>query len=103
MRIQATGSSGPLVDTRKGLGLTSLAKVVPTVFETARQQQGSYETFLHTAVGAEVTGRAHRAYHRRARPAPPPPTKSVEPFPFAFQPTRSDPPIHHSPPLPSLS
>ncbi len=90
MTIQATGSSGPLVDTLKGLGLTSLAKVVPTVLETARQQQWSYETFLHTAVGAEVTGRAQRAYERRVRAAHLPSTKSVESFAFAFQPTRSE-------------
>src|SRR5260370_9750813 len=93
MTIQATGSSGPLVDTRKGLGLTSLAKVVPTVFETARQHQGSYETFLHTAVGAELTGRAQRAYDRRVRAAHLPPTKSVETFAFVVQPSRSGPPI----------
>ncbi len=90
MTIQATGSSGPLVDTLKGLGLTSLAKVVPTVLETARQQQWSYETFLHTAVGAEVTGRAQRAYERRVRAAHLPSTKSFESFDFAFQPTLSE-------------
>src|SRR5260370_10823786 len=90
MTIEAPGSWGPLVDPLKGLGLTSFAKVVPTVFETARQQQWSYETFLHTAVGAEVTGRAQRAYERRVRAAHLPSTKSVESFDFAFQPTLSE-------------
>src|SRR5260370_15107770 len=90
MTTKATGCQAPLVDPGKGLGLPSLAKAVPPVFETARQQQGSYETFLHTAVGAEVTGRAQRAYERRVRAAHLPSTKSVESFAFAFQPTRSE-------------
>src|SRR5260370_3121450 len=90
MASQSPGSWGPRVDTRKGLGLPSLAKVVPAVVEAARQQQGTYETFLHPAVGAEVTGRAQRAYERRVRAAHLPSTKSVESFAFAFQPTRSE-------------
>ena len=69
MTIQATGSPGPMADALKGLGLTSLAKVVPAVLERARQQPWSDETFLHEAVGAEVTGRAQRAYERRVRAA----------------------------------
>ncbi len=47
-----------LVESLKGLGLTSLAKVVPGVLETARHEQWPYETFLAQAVGAEVQGRA---------------------------------------------
>src|SRR5262245_61167565 len=90
MTLHVSGSPGPMVDALKGLGLTSLAKVVPTVLETARQQQWSYETFLHEAVGAEVTGRAQRAYERRVHAAHLPATKSLESFDFTFQPTLSE-------------
>src|SRR5262245_40525988 len=78
-----------LADALKGLGLTSLARAVPAVLETARQQQWAYETFLHQALGTEVTGRAQRAYERRVRAAHLPATKSLESFDFAFQPTLS--------------
>ena len=48
----AEASATALVVTRKGLGLTALAKTVPEVLETARQHQ--CETFLAQAVGAEI-------------------------------------------------
>src|SRR5262249_43689779 len=70
-----------------GVGLTTLAKVVPTVLETARQEQWSYETLLQQAVGTELAGRAERAYHRRVRAAHLPSGKSLEGFDFAFQPS----------------
>jgi DNA replication protein DnaC len=73
----------------KGLGLTTLAKVVPTVLETARQEQWSYETLLQQAVGAELAGRAERASQRRVRAAHLPAVKSLEGFDFAFQPALS--------------
>jgi DNA replication protein DnaC len=73
----------------KGLGLTTLAKLVPTVLETARQEQWSYETLLQQAVGAERAGRAERAYLRRVRAAHIPAAKSLEGFDFAFQPSLS--------------
>jgi DNA replication protein DnaC len=73
----------------KGLGLTTLAKVVPTVLETARQEQWSYETLLQQAVGTELAGRAERAYQRRVRAAHLPSVKSLEGFDFAFQPSLS--------------
>jgi DNA replication protein DnaC len=73
----------------KGLGLTTLAKQVPTVLEAARQQQWSYETLLQQAVETEVVGRAERAYERRVRAAHLPAAKSLESFDFAFQPTLS--------------
>ena len=64
------GSAGnELVDHLKGLGLTSLAKVVPGVLDTARQQQWSYEAFLEQALGVERHGRAMRAHERRVRAA----------------------------------
>lgn len=78
-----------LVDALKGLGLTSLAKVVPSVLEAARQQQWPYEAFLQHAIGAEVEGRAERAHARRIRAAHLPSAKSLESFDFAFQPTLS--------------
>jgi DNA replication protein DnaC len=79
-----------LVETLKALGLTSLAKAVPGVLETARQQQWPYETFLAQAVGAEVAGRAERAHARRVRAAHLPSAKSLESFDFAFQPSLSE-------------
>src|SRR5262245_8855752 len=73
-------------DALKGLGLTTLAKVVPSVLETARQEQWSYEMLLQQAVGVELAGRAERAYARRVRAAHLPAAKSLEGFDFAFQP-----------------
>jgi DNA replication protein DnaC len=85
-----TPGTSALVGTLKGLGLTSLAKVVPTLLETARQQQWPYETLLAQAVEAELAGRAERAYARRVRAAHLPTTKSLESFDFAFQPSLSE-------------
>jgi DNA replication protein DnaC len=87
--VAAEVSATALVDTLKGLGLTSLAKTVPDVLEAARQQQWPYETFLAQAVGAEMAGRAERAYARRVRAAHLPAAKSLDSFDFAFQPTLS--------------
>jgi DNA replication protein DnaC len=78
-----------VADALKGLGLTTLAKLVPTLLETARQEQWAYEMLLQRAVGAELAGRAERAYARRVRAAHLPTTKSLESFDFAFQPTLS--------------
>ena len=89
----AAGTQGPVhpavAAALKGLGLTTLAKLVPSVLETARQEQWSYETLLQQAVGAEVAGRAERAYDRRVRAAHLPAAKSLESFDFAFQPALS--------------
>jgi len=62
---------------------------VPSVLETARQEQWSYEMLLQQAVGAELAGRAQRAYERRVRAAHLPAAKSLEGFDFAFQPALS--------------
>jgi DNA replication protein DnaC len=78
-------------DLFKELGLTSLAKRLPTVLEQARQGQPSYELFLQQALQAEVDGRKQRAQERRRRAAHLPTTKSVENFDFSFQPTLSQP------------
>jgi DNA replication protein DnaC len=83
-------SSGELVDHLKGLGLTSLAKVVPGVLDAARQQQWSYEAFLAQALGVERQGRALRAHERRVRAAHLPATKSLESFDFSYQPSLSE-------------
>jgi len=81
--------SPAVAEALKGLGLTTLAKLVPMVLETARQEQWSYETLLQQAVGAELAGRAERAYARRIRAAHLPAAKSLESFDFAFQPALS--------------
>lgn len=53
----------------KGLGLTSLSQALPLLLDDARQQQISYELFLHRALGAEMNGRLDRAVERRLRAA----------------------------------
>lgn len=83
-------ASSELVDHLKGLGLTSLAKVVPGVLDAARQQQWSYEAFLAQALGAERQGRAVRAHERRVRAAHLPASKSLESFDFSYQPALSE-------------
>jgi DNA replication protein DnaC len=89
MALSPGALSPAVAEALKGLGLTTLAKVVPTVLETARQEQWSYETLLQQAVGAELAGRAQRAYERRVRAAHLPAAKSLEGFDFAFQPALS--------------
>lgn len=75
----------------KELGLTSLAKHLPTVLERARQTQPSFEAFLQQALQTEVDGRKQRAQERRVRAAHLPTPKSLEAFDFSFQPTLSQP------------
>ena len=45
----------------KRLGLTQLARVLPTLLDEARQQQLSYDAFLRQALEAELGGRQQRA------------------------------------------
>jgi DNA replication protein DnaC len=74
----------------KPLGLTQLEKVLPTLFETARQEQWTYEQFLQRALAAEVEGRDRRAAERRMTAAHLPTIKTLEAFDFAFQPDLSE-------------
>ena len=74
----------------KQLGLTQLARVLPTLVEEARQQQLSYEAFLRHAVEAEIHGRQQRALERRLRAARLPGRVRLEAFDFSFQPTLSE-------------
>ena len=97
------GSLGPergseplavLPDALRRLGLTTLAAALPQLLETARAQQWTYDVFLQQAVGAEVQGRAQRAYERRVRAAHLPGSAlstSLESFDFGFQPSLSAP------------
>src|SRR5256885_11427294 len=74
----------------KHLGLTQLEKVLPTLFETARLEQWTYELFLTRAIAAEMEGRDRRAAER-GRPAARLPTlKTLEAFDFSFQPSLSE-------------
>lgn len=77
-------------DLLKTLGLTSLARLLPTVLDQAQQTQPTYETFLQHALLAEVAGRAQRAQERRVRAAHLPTPKTLEAFDFSFQPTISE-------------
>ncbi len=67
----------------KQLGLTQLEKALPTLFETARQEQWTYEQFLKQAVGAEIEGRDRRAAERRMSAARLPVAKTLEGFDFS--------------------
>ena len=71
----------------KHLGLTQLEQALPALFETARQEQWTYETFLGRAIAAEIEGRDRRAAERRMSAARLPALKTLEAFDFAFQPT----------------
>src|SRR5713226_3910350 len=75
----------------KHLGLTQLEKVLPTLFETARQEQWTYELFLTRALGAEIEGRDRRAAERRMTAARLPTLKTLEAFDFtdSSQPLRT--------------
>src|SRR5438128_7642557 len=74
----------------KQLGLTQLEQALPALFETARQEQWTYETFLGRAIAAEIEGRDRRAAQRRMTAARLPTLKTLEAFDFAFQPTLSE-------------
>lgn len=74
----------------KRLGLTQLARALPSVLEQARQQQLSYDAFLAQALTVEVEGRQQRALERRLRAARLPRRVRLESFDFRFQPTLSE-------------
>ncbi|HEU5382451.1 MAG TPA: IS21-like element helper ATPase IstB [Ktedonobacteraceae bacterium] len=74
----------------KQLGLTQLEQVLPALFETARQEQWTYEQFLQRALAAEVEGRDRRAAERRMAAAHLPVVKTLEAFDFSFQPGLSE-------------
>jgi DNA replication protein DnaC len=77
-------------DVLKSLGLTQLARQLPTLLDEARQQQVSYEAFLLHALSTEVAGRQQRALERRIRAAHLPRQASLDTFDFSFQPTVSE-------------
>src|SRR5690348_10265002 len=74
----------------KQLGLTQLEKALPMLFETARQEQWTYEQFLNRAIAAELEGRDRRAAERRMTAARLPAIKTLEAFDVSFQPGLSE-------------
>src|SRR5436309_6684709 len=74
----------------KQLGLTQLEQALPTLYETARQEQWTYETFMNRAIAAEIEGRDRRAAERRMTAAHLPVIKTLEAFDFTFQPELSE-------------
>lgn len=72
------------------LNLTSLPARLPSLLEAARQQQLSYEAFLHSALTAEVEERQQRAQTRRLRAARLPFAADLDRFDFRFQPSISE-------------
>jgi DNA replication protein DnaC len=77
-------------DQLKRLGLTQLARVLPTLLDEARQQQLSYDAFLRQALDAELGGRQQRALERRIRAAHLPRRVRLDAFDFSFQPSLSE-------------
>jgi DNA replication protein DnaC len=74
----------------KQLGLTQLEQALPTLYEMARQEQWTYETFFSRAIAATIEGRDRRAAERRMTAARLPALKTLEAFDFRFQPTLSE-------------
>ncbi|MFL5695961.1 MAG: IS21-like element helper ATPase IstB [Ktedonobacteraceae bacterium] len=74
----------------KHLGLTQLEQALPALYETARQEQWTYETFMNRAIAAEIEGRDRRAAERRMTAARLPAIKTLEAFDFPFQPDLSE-------------
>ncbi len=74
----------------KHLGLTQLEKALPALYETARQEQWTYESFMNRAIAAEIEGRDRRAAERRMTAARLPAIKTLETFDFTFQPDLSE-------------
>lgn len=74
----------------KRLGLTQMARALPSLLDQARAQQLSYDAFLRQALEAEVSGRQQRALERRVRAAHLPRRSRLETFDFSFQPTLSE-------------
>src|SRR5256884_2550376 len=74
----------------KQLGLTQLEQALPALYETARQEQWTYETFFNRAMAAEIEGRDRRSAERRMTAARLPTIKTLETFDFAFQPDLSE-------------
>jgi DNA replication protein DnaC len=87
----ASSPSEDVVTACKDLGLTSLALLLPTLLDTAREQQQPHELFLLQALEVERSGRAERARERRMRAAHLPAHKTLESFDFSFQPSLSQP------------
>src|SRR5690242_5923730 len=79
-----------MTDLLKRLGLTQLARALPTLLDDARVQQLSYEAFLRQALEAEIGGRQQRALQRRLRAAHLPRQVRLDAFDFSFQPTLSE-------------
>ncbi len=69
----------------KQLGLTQLEKALPALYEEARGEQWTYETFMNRAIAAEIEGRDRRAAERRMTAARLPTIKTLEAFDFTFQ------------------
>src|SRR5438132_8690620 len=74
----------------KHLGLTQLEQALPALYESARQEQWTYETFMNRAIAAEIEGRDRRAAQRRMTAAHLPVIKTLEAFDFSFQPDLSE-------------
>jgi len=72
------------------LGLRHLATALPTLLDEARQEQLSYDAFLHRALSTEAQVRHTRMVERRSQAAHLPARKSLDAFDFSYQPGLSE-------------
>ena len=72
------------------LGLRHLGTALPTLLDEARQEQLSYDAFLHRALAVEARVRHARMVERRSHAAHLPARKSLDAFDFSYQPGLSE-------------
>ncbi len=74
----------------KTAGFNPTRESVAALYEEARGEQWTYETFMNRAIAAEIEGRDRRAVERRMTAARLPTIKTLEAFDFTFQPDLSE-------------
>jgi DNA replication protein DnaC len=78
-----------LAEVMKALAFRHAPSELPRLLATARQEQLSYEAFLHQVLALEAAQRHQRLVGVRALAAHMPPKLTLEEFDFDFQPTLS--------------
>ena len=78
-----------LAEVLQALSFRHVSGELPRLLDTARQEQLSYEAFLHQVLLVEATHRQQRLVGVRALAAHLPPKVTLEGFDFAFQPSLS--------------
>src|SRR5207248_301211 len=86
----------------KHLGLTQLEKALPALYETARQEQWTYESFMNRALAAGIEGRDRRAAERRMTAARLPTLMTRHTTSLSWSPPAMSMARSCSPPIPAL-